>query len=58
MRDTTIRLASEEEGSIHLYYAVALLLLVLISKPSLARLVFYKVETLFRMLVGQLLSLI
>ena len=54
------RLATDEEGSVYLYYGLALLLVAIISisQPSVAMGILYQLETWARIFVGQLLSLI
>ena len=52
------RLATDEEGNVHLCYGLALLLVAIISQPSVAMGIFYQLETWARMFVGQLLSLV
>ena len=52
------RLNREEPGSIHLWYLLGLLVLAAVAQPSVAIGLFYQVEDLLRMLVGQILSLV
>ena len=52
------RLLREEQGSIHLWYLLGLVVLAAIAQPSVAIGLFYQIEDLMRMLVGQILSLV
>ena len=52
------RLATADHGSVHLYYGLAFLLLAIASQPTVALGILYRLNTMLRMFVGQLLSLV
>ncbi len=52
------RLVREKQGSIHLWYLLGVLVLAAVAQPSVAIALFYQIEDLVRMLVGQILSLV
>ena len=58
MKNLIHRLAIEDAGNVHLLYALALLLVAIISQPSVALALFYQAEDLIRMFVGQLASIV
>ena len=58
MRNLLQRLATDEEGHVYVYYGLVLLVVAIISQPSVAMGILYQLETWARMFVGQLLSLI
>ncbi len=58
MRNRFQALATDEKGNVYMYYGLALLVVAIISQPSVAMGILYQLETWARMFVGQLLSLI
>ena len=58
MENRLHRLATDEQGHVHLYYALALLAVAIVSQPAVALGILYQLETLARMFVGQLVSLL
>ncbi len=57
MKNRLHKLATDEEGNLHLYYGLALLAIAIVSQPSVALGILYQLETLARMFVGQFTSL-
>ena len=58
MKNMILRLATEEHGSVHLYYALALLMVAIASRPKVTLGFLYQLEAFLRMFVGQFLSLV
>ena len=57
MKKLLYRLTTEETGHVYVYYGIAMLLVAIVSQPSVALGLLYQLETLARMLAGQFLSL-
>ena len=57
MKNRLHKLATDEQGNLHLYYGLALLAVAIVSQPAVALGILYQLETLARMFVGQLVSL-
>ena len=58
MKRLALRLAADDHGSVHYLYALGLLVIAAVTQPALVKAVFYRLEDLLRLFMGQLAALL